>query len=82
MDFYVTVLAGIVLLTFITRYFDYVKAKIRVESESPARSELEEIRAELGSIREMVADILLEVDHQAKLPPGGDQSDRPAPRRG
>ena len=82
MDFYVTVLAGIVLLTFITRYFDYVKAKIRAESESPARSEIEEIRAELGAIREMVADVLLELDTQAKLKAGDTKDDAPIDGRG
>ncbi len=81
MDFYVTVLAGIVLLTFITRYFDYVKAKVKAEVESPARSEIEDIRSELGAIREMVADVLLELDAQGKLKAGDTKDATPVEKR-
>ena len=69
MNFYATLFAAIVILTFISRYFDYHKAKMRAQTKYSGRSDLEAIRAELASMRERLADVLLELDRQSKLPP-------------
>ena len=69
MDSYITLLAFILLLTFIRRYFDYRKAKVKALSDEERNAEFATVLEELASMRETMADIMLALDDQYRLPP-------------
>jgi|SaaInl4_135m_RNA_FD_contig_31_944554_length_805_multi_6_in_0_out_0_2 hypothetical protein len=68
MEFLLTLVAGIILTTFIVQYFDFRKTKIRALSDEEHQVELSDVLRELASMREMMADMVLTLD-QDRLPP-------------
>lgn len=69
MEFFFALFPFIIVLTLINRTYDLRKTKIRALAEDTHHQELEAIREELRSLKEMVADILLELDRQGRLNP-------------
>lgn len=66
MEFFFVLFPFIIVLTLINRAYDLRKTKIRVIAENTHHQEIEAIREELRSLKEMVADILLELERQGR----------------
>ena len=66
--FFPWIITLVIAAIAIGQFFDYRKAKLRIDTERVSRHELEEIRRELASVKEMVADVLLELDRLTRLP--------------
>lgn len=70
----------IIALTLINRVFDLRKAKVKALAEKTHQQEFDAIREELGSLKEMLADVLLELDRQGRLNSGDDLRELPPTR--
>jgi len=67
MEFFFFLFPFIIVLTLINRVYDLRKTKVRALAERSHQEELSAIREELRSLKEMVADVLLELDRQGRL---------------
>ena len=56
-------------MTLFTRYFDYRKAKVKALADEERNAEFATVLEELASMRETMADIMLALDDQYRLPP-------------
>lgn len=67
MEFFFVLFPFIIALTLINRVFDLRKTKIKALAEQTHQAELEALREEIGGLKEMVADVLLELDRQGRV---------------
>jgi type VI protein secretion system component VasK len=65
--FFLILFSFITVWVLIGRVFDYRKARARAELAEEHQRELQTIREELGSLKEMMADVLLELDRAQRL---------------
>lgn len=80
MEFFGALFTLIILTTFINRYFDYRKAKLKSHTEGEQDEELQAVKQELSAVKEMVADVLLELERQNHmLPVLKSDRDKPPP---